>query len=1364
MEIVDINSLNEEQNTEESNEGVQRNGVFAMLKPCCVELLELLQKPKKHSSSIHSMLELLRKTSPTSLQPCFDYALFPLLLLLDAAVEDRSQQKVNSEKNIMKSVTHDLPYRVSDSVAEGVLQCLEELLKKCHLGSVAQMVVVLKKLTCAALLSPLEASEEFREGVIKCYKAIFVNLYPCSDDACSCKQISDSPALAENREFQGHLELSEESKPNECLLEFLRSETASAAVGHWLSLLLKAADIEAIRGHHGSSKLRIEAFMTLRILVAKVGTADALAFFLPGVVSQFSKVLQASKTSLSGAAGNTEATNQAIRGLAEYLMIVLEDDANKSSLDMFMDFQSESIMEKGKKAQYVLEELRQLPNKVQGGSIKVEESTSAGVAKKTTNKSGSKEKMSADYLKGNKSFHVDRTKEWVAETSANVDKLLSATFPSICVHLVKKVRLGILAAINGLLSRCSYTLKESRLMLLECLCALAIDDSEDVSFTAQEFLEYLFWITQNHQLQLDIAKIFVRLVERLPNVVLGSDEKFALSHARQLLVVVYYSGPQLIIDHLIHSPVTAARFLDVFAVCLNQNSVYANSLGKFLSARPSSLGYLHSLTELKVGTSFISDCLSIMNTASPAVPELTRVQEKDIQQSDHVLPRMPPWFNGIGSQKLYEALGGVLRLVGLSLADSKGEGSLSVAIDIPLGSLQKLVSEIRKKEYSEESWEHWYRRNGSGLLVRQASTDICILNEMIFGVSEYSVDYFSSTFQRARMHRKVTNNYECATSNEASWKISLEKVRTQLIDCIGRILHEYLSPEIWDLPVQHKSSPIHPVGEEDICLHFFRDTAMLHQVIIEGIGIFSMCLGKDFSSCGFLHQSLYLLLENLISSNVEVRSTSDAVLHVLSSSSGYPTVRNLVLENADYVIDSICRQLRHLDLNPHVPNVLAAILSYIGIAHEILPLLEEPMHTVSLELEILGRHQHPNLTGPFLKAVAEIARVSKHESNLLPSKAASFLAHVMSVISNEGKQAEFESGGVSRSCYDDDKNISSMESEWENILFKFNDSRRYRRTVGSIAGSCIVTATPLLASQNQATCLVALDIVEYGVVALAKVEEAYKHEKDTKETIEETLRSKSFYRLLDTLDVSDEGSDENRLLPAMNKIWPFLVACIQNKNPVAARRCLNVISSSVQICGGDFFTRRFHTDGFHFWKLLTTSPFLRKQNVRDEKAVLQLPYRNSASISSEDSVAEGSNLKVQVALLNMIADLSRNRRSASALEVVLKKVSGLVAGVAFSGVMGLREASLNALGGLASIDPDLIWLLVADVYYSMKKKDVPSPPTSDFPEVSRLLPPPLSPKGYLYVLYGGQSYGLDIEVSSVEIVFKKLQSNVFPCS
>lgn len=50
--------------------------------------------------------------------------------------------------------------------------------------------------------------------------------------------------------------------------------------------------------------------------------------------------------------------------------------------------------------------------------------------------------------------------------------------------------------------------------------------------------------------------------------------------------------------------------------------------------------------------------------------------------------------------------------------------------------------------------------------------------------------------------------------------------------------------------------------------------------------------------------------------------------------------------------------------------------------------------------------------------------------------------------------------------------------EWESILFKLNDLKRYRRTVGSIASSCLTSATPLVASVNQVACLVALDIVE----------------------------------------------------------------------------------------------------------------------------------------------------------------------------------------------------------------------------------------------------------------------------------------------
>lgn len=103
------------------------------------------------------------------------------------------------------------------------------------------MVVILKKLTHGALLSPMEASEEFREGVIRCFKALLLNLSSCSDGSCQCKQIDDSLLPHEKElQFPVHKASIHNLVEGECLLGFLQSEAASAAVGHWLSLLLKA--------------------------------------------------------------------------------------------------------------------------------------------------------------------------------------------------------------------------------------------------------------------------------------------------------------------------------------------------------------------------------------------------------------------------------------------------------------------------------------------------------------------------------------------------------------------------------------------------------------------------------------------------------------------------------------------------------------------------------------------------------------------------------------------------------------------------------------------------------------------------------------------------------------------------------------------------------------------------------------------------------------------------------------------------------------------------------------------------------------------------------------------------------------------
>lgn len=129
---------------------------------------------------------------------------------------------------------------------------------------------------------------------------------------------------------------------------------------------------------------------------------------------------------ISGAAGSTGSIEHAIRGLSEFLMVVLNDQANLNGLEMSLDAVA-GLIAKSESTQSVLQALRGLPlhqsESLAESSIEPMDADASHPVMV--------ERSSYNSNDG-RTLYVHRTKEWIDKTSENVDKLLSATFPHVC--------------------------------------------------------------------------------------------------------------------------------------------------------------------------------------------------------------------------------------------------------------------------------------------------------------------------------------------------------------------------------------------------------------------------------------------------------------------------------------------------------------------------------------------------------------------------------------------------------------------------------------------------------------------------------------------------------------------------------------------------------------------------------------------------------------------------------------------------------------------------------------------------------------------------------------------------------------------
>ena len=85
-------------------------------------------------------------------------------------------------------------------------------------------------------------------------------------------------------------------------------------------------------------------------------------------------------------------------------------------------------------------------------------------------------------------------------------------------------------------------------------------------------------------------------------------------------------------------------------------------------------------------------------------------------------------------------------------------------------------------------------------------------------------------------------------------------------------------------------------------------------------------------------------MEKLGSRNATVSQMAQWSLDTIAVYCKYKSIEELIGRNVDYLINTISLNLRHINLNPHTPDVLNAMLQY-GDQH-LLPFLEDTLDEV----------------------------------------------------------------------------------------------------------------------------------------------------------------------------------------------------------------------------------------------------------------------------------------------------------------------------------------------------------------------------------------------------------------------------------
>lgn len=146
---------------------------------------------------------------------------------------------------------------------------------------------------------------------------------------------------------------------------------------------------------------------------------------------------------------------------------------------------------------------------------------------------------------------------------------------------------------------------------------------------------------------------------------------------------------------------------------------------------------------------------------------------------------------------------------------------------------------------------------------------------------------------------------------------------------------------------------------------------------LEAVALQAHQLGEAFRP--ELMDALYPVLQLLASNNSSLQQHAMTCLNILTSSCNYPDTSSMVIDNVDYLVNSVALKLNTFDVSPYPPQVLFMMVKLCGA--RLIPYLDDLVDSIFGILDLY--HGYPKLVEIMFKTLAAIVEEGAKKPSLL---------------------------------------------------------------------------------------------------------------------------------------------------------------------------------------------------------------------------------------------------------------------------------------------------------------------------------------------------------------------------------------------